>query len=248
LIAAGQKAALRRFRPLTPALLAFGAAWNLLLVEAPPSSGGSSMMLTKLSKTVTLALPLCVLACASDHPARSASGYEPAMTPAARSAPSAPGALGSESSERLADPQITTILRAINVAEVDQARMAVGKVHEQTVKRFAETMIAHHGQALKDIDALNTHLGFEGADSQLVQELRIKATNVEQTLSDINDSTFDKRYMLAQIDMHRAALDAIDSRLTPAAVRDDVKQLIASMRPRVADHLQMAQTIVSMLK
>jgi putative membrane protein len=206
------------------------------------------MMLTKFGKTVTLALPLAMLACSSDRPSRTASGYEPAMTPAARTTPSAPAEPVSEPSERLADAQITTVLRAINVAEVDQARLAVGKVHEETVKRFAETMIAHHGQALKDIDALNTHLGFEPSESQLVHELRIKATNVDQQLSDINDSSFDKRYMLAQIDMHRAALDAIDRRLTPAAVRDDVKQLIASMRPRVADHLQMAQTIVSMLK
>jgi putative membrane protein len=202
----------------------------------------------KLASTLLLTLPLGVLACSSDRPARSASGYEPAMTPASRSAPSAPGNLGSEASERLDDAQVVTVLRAVNVAEVDQAKLAVGKAKEESVKRFAETMIAHHSQGVREIDDLDARLGLGASESQLVQELRVNATGVENRLSDINDATFDKAYMTSQVDMHRTALETIDTRLTPSAKREDVQRLIQGMRPKVEKHLQMAQTILSMLK
>jgi predicted outer membrane protein len=90
-------------------------------------------------------------------------------------------------------------------------------------------------------------MGYPATDSQLVQELRVKATAAENRLSSTNDSTFDKLYMSTQVDMHRLALDTIDTRLTPAASGEDLKQLITTMRPRVADHLQMAQTILHTL-
>jgi putative membrane protein len=170
------------------------------------------------------------------------------MTPAARSAPSAPGTMGTESSEKLDDAQITTVLRAVNVAEIDQARTAVGKVRDPQVKEFAEMMIAQHGQAVKDIDALNTKLGFQQTDSQLATELGVKTTRVENQLTQTNDSSFDKLYMMNQLDEHREVLDTLDSRLVPQARHDEVKDILQTTRPVVQNHLQMAQKILDSMK
>jgi putative membrane protein len=204
------------------------------------------MNASKIGMMAVLALAFGVACSHDEKPAQT--GYEESMSPAARSAPSAPGTLGTEPSEQLSDPQITTVLRAVNVSEVDQARTAVGKVHNDDVKKFAETMIAHHGQTVKDIDALNTKLGFQQTDSQLATELGVKSTQVEQKLSQTNDASFDRLYIMGQIDAHRQVLDTIDSRLVPAARRDEVKDLLQTMRPVVADHLQMAQRILDGLK
>jgi len=200
----------------------------------------------KIGTVGVLALSFGIACSHDEKPAQT--GYEESMSPAARSAPSAPGTLGTESSERLSDPQITTVLRAVNVAEVDQARTAVGKVQNEEVKKFAEMMIAQHGQSVKDIDALNSKLGYQQTDSQLATELGVKSTQVGQKLSQTNDASIDRLYMLNQIDEHRQVLDTIDSRLVPAARRDEVKDLLQTMRPVVADHLQMAQRILDGLK
>jgi putative membrane protein len=206
------------------------------------------MRTSKLTFYSLLVLPLTVAACSHEgRPART-TGYEPGMTPASRSAPSAPDRLGNEPSEKLDDAQIASVLRAANAAEVDQAKVAVGKASDPAVKNFAQTMIADHGQAVKDIDELDSRLGWPDADSQLATELRISATRLDNDLAAINDQTFDKRYILGQIDEHRKVLDTIDTRLTPAAQRDELKQLITNMRPRVAHHLQMAQTILDSMK
>lgn len=218
-----------------------------------------------LSSISVLCVSVAVAACSHEQPARSASGYEPGMTPASRStsevasptptqtpadraSPSAPGQLGSENSEALNDGQVAAVVRAINVAEIDQAKIAVGKAKDPSVKHFAETMIAQHGQAVKDVDELDTKLNLRATDSQLATELRVNATSVENKLTQNNDPSFDKAYMMSQIDAHRQALDTIDSRLMPAVRNEDLRQMLQALRPRVANHLQMAQTILDTLK
>jgi putative membrane protein len=202
---------------------------------------------SSIGSVLLLACPLALLACShDDKPA--ATGYEPAMTPAAHGSPSAPGTLGNESSEKLDDAQVVTVLRAVNVSEVDQARTVSGKVQDPSVKKFAEMMIAQHGQAVKDIDELSSKLGYKHEDSQLATELGVRATRMDQDLSQAEESRVDRLYIMDQIDAHRQALDTIDSRLVPAARHDDVKNLLQKMRPVVADHLQMAQQILASLK
>jgi putative membrane protein len=220
-----------------------------------------------LSSTAVLCLSLAVAACSHDRPAQSASGYESGMTPAsgntttgtttsapatttptARSTSSAPGALGGEANEALNDGQIAAVVRAINVAEIDEAKIAVGKAKDPAVKHFAETMIAHHSQAVKDVDELDAHLNLRPTDSQLVTELRVNATSVQNKLSANDEPSFDKAYMTSQVDAHRQALDTIDSRLMPAVKSQDLRQMLETLRPRVANHLQMAQTILDTQK
>jgi putative membrane protein len=169
-------------------------------------------------------------------------------TPADRASPSAPGQLGAEANEALNDGQIAAVVRAINVAEIDQAKLAVGKAKDASVKHFAETMIAQHSQAVKDVDELDAHLNLRPTESQLVTELRVNATSVENKLSANDDPSFDRAYIISQIDAHRQALDTIDSRLMPAVKSQDLRQMLEGLRPRVANHLQMAQTILDTLK
>ncbi len=205
------------------------------------------MISHKFGRLLAFALAVGAWACSHDErPA--ASGNEAAVTPAASDAPSGPAPAATESSEQLDDAQVTTIVRAVNVAEVDQARTASGKLKDESVKKFAQMMMAQHGQAVKNLDELNTKLGLQQKDSQLATELGVKATAVEQQLSATNDSSIDKLYITGQVDAHRQVLDTIDSRLIPAARRDEVKELLRTLRPTVAEHLQHAQRIRDSLK
>ena len=109
-------------------------------------------------------------------------------------------------------------------------------------------MIAHHGQAVSDVDALDAKLNIRPTESELVTELRVSATRTETELTQNNEPSFDKAYMRAQIDAHREALETIDNRLMPAVRSEELRQLMEGLRPRVVSHLQMAQTIIDTLK
>lgn len=214
-----------------------------------------------ISQLLVFSLPLVVfVACSHEaEPARSASGYEagmrPAsgtMAPASTPAPSTPAVdsttANANANKGLTDGQIAAVIRAANVAEIDQAKLAVGKARDAGVKHFAEMMIAQHGQAVRNVDELDTRLNLRPTESELMTELRVNATSVENGLSKNDDPSFDKQYMQSQIDAHRQLLDTIDARLTPAVRSEELREMLVNLRPRVADHLQMAQTILDSLK
>ena len=199
-------------------------------------------------RCLILTLPLVALGCSHDQQPARTSGYDPDMTPASRTAPSAPNRLGTEPSERLDDAQIITIASAVNSAEVDQAKIANGKARNPAVRTFAQTMMTDHGQAVKDIDELRTRLSLPESASQLSIELKASATRTGNDLTGIDDETFDKRYLLVQIDEHRQALDTINTRLIPAAQNNEVKKLLTDMRPIVSHHLEMAKSVLDGLR
>lgn len=219
-----------------------------------------------IQKTLVLSLPLALVGCSHDRPARAPSGYEPGMTPASGTSTPASTRAGTtpattpaattqtqaspsaSANQGLTDGQIAAIVRACNVAEIDQAKIAVGKARDAGVKHFAETMIAQHGQAVKDVDELDTRLNLRPTESQLMTELRVNATSVENQLSKNDDASFDKQYIRSQVDAHRQLLDTIDGRLMPAVRSEELRTMLTNLRPRVADHLQMAQTLLDTLK
>ncbi|HEY3500499.1 MAG TPA: DUF4142 domain-containing protein [Polyangiaceae bacterium] len=214
------------------------------------------MIDSTIARVLVLSLPLALFACSRDKPAQSATSYEDGpesgMTPASgavtdEQAASASG-LGANSTESLSDAQIVSVAGAVNEAEVDQAEIAVDKAQNDAVKRFAETMIAHHEQGKKDVEELASRADIDTKDSRLLAELRMDAKHTEDKLDDADkNASFDKLYMLGQVDMHRKALDALDSRLIPNARNAELKQLLQSMRERVASHLEMARAIVNTL-
>jgi putative membrane protein len=209
-----------------------------------------------IPQILIFSLPLGVfVACSHEPPAQAPSGYEASMTPASGTTTSAVAPATSTATpdspnakEGLTDGQIAAVVRASNVAEIDQAKIAVGKARDAGVKHFAEMMIAEHGQAVKNVDELDTRLNLRPTESQLMTELRVNATSVENQLSKNDDTSFDKQYMRTQLDAHRQLLDTIDGRLMPAVRSEELREMLTNLRPRVADHLQMAQTIFDTLK
>ncbi len=217
-----------------------------------------------ISQVLVFSLPLALFACSHESDQRSAqapSGYEAGMTPASgtttttastpvtpATSTSTPASPTASSTQGLTDGQIAAVVRASNMAEIDQAKIAVGKARDAGVKHFAETMIAQHGQAVKDVDELDTRLNLRPTESQLMTELRVNATSVENQLSKNDEPSFDKQYMQSQLDAHRQLLDTIDGRLMPAVRSEQLREMLVNLRPRVADHLQMAQTILDTLK
>lgn len=216
-----------------------------------------------LSQVLIISIPLALVACSHEQPARSASGYESGMAPASRTmsttTTTAPATANTattgstakntaSSNQGLTDGQIAAVVRAADVSEIDQAKIAVGKARDPGVKHFAETMIAQHGQNVRDVDELDTKLNIRPTESQLMTELRVNATSVENKLSQIDDTSFDRQYIKSQIDAHRQVLDTLDARLMPAVRSQELRDMLVNLRPRIADHLQMAQTIFDGLK
>ena len=155
----------------------------------------------------------------------------------------APVAAKPPNPEPLSDEQILMIADLVSTAEIDQARIAQNRAKDARVRKFAATMIDHHGKAKQKQAKLATKLKLKGAESPPAAELKAEAPATLTTLKAAPAPEFDKTYIASQIDAHRKVLDMLSTRLIPEAKDADLKALLEELRPTIESHLKEAEAI-----
>lgn len=123
--------------------------------------------------------------------------------------------------------------------EIESSKLAATSAQSAAVKSFAAKMItAHTTSTAKLKSALATVSPAVTPDDTLSSDQRQKLDN----LKGLNGPAFDSAYGSAQVDAHRAALDALNGY---AASGDNatLKALAKSMVPTVTAHLNMAKSL-----
>jgi putative membrane protein len=142
------------------------------------------------------------------------------------------------------DANIVAVLKAANEAEIAAGQMASDKAADPQVKTFAQEMVTDHSKAEEQV----TGLGVQPAESQDSKDLESAAQKESQELSRKSGPDFDKAYVEAQIDDHKAVLRKIDYDLMPNANEHELKVLLTELRPHVQQHLEKAQELKDSLK
>ncbi len=140
----------------------------------------------------------------------------------------------------LSDGQILKFTHNANGGEIAQAKLAKTKSKDAKVKKFAEAMITDHSDADKKGKALATKNKITLADSTEASGLAADAEKTSDDLKAASAGDFDKAYVDVQVKEHQAVLDALDNKLIPAAVNEDVKEYLKAVREKVSMHLQHA--------
>ncbi|MET0594267.1 MAG: DUF4142 domain-containing protein [Polyangiaceae bacterium] len=166
-----------------------------------------------------------------------------AASPPAASGPASTPTEGSTTPTPITDDQILYVLHAANLAEMDQARVAQKKAKNPRVKRFADMMIKHHGEADTKGNDVAKKIHASLAPSQTSNRLEAEAKQFTSNIAAEKDKDFDRTYIDAQVKEHRAVLDSIDRELLPAVRGNEVKDLIQAVRSKVQGHLEEAEQI-----
>lgn len=166
------------------------------------------------------------------HPAPAASGDA-----APSASPEAPA------KEALNEAQIAKVSEVVNTAEVEQAKVALSKAKAPGVKRFAEKMIKHHGDALKAQAKLVKNLKIEAADSATATALKANGDEVLAKLKSSEAASFDAAYVDSQIEAHEKVLVLLDTQLIPGAKTPDVLNALRMARGAVEQHLNEARAL-----
>jgi putative membrane protein len=136
------------------------------------------------------------------------------------------------------------VLHAANMAEMEQARMAQKRAKNGRVKRFASMMLKDHGEADSKGNDVAKKVRASLTPSESSNRLENEAKQHSAMMSSQQASDFDRTYMDAQVKEHRALLDAIDRELLPAVTSPEVRDLLQTVRARVASHLAEAEQIL----
>ena len=138
------------------------------------------------------------------------------------------------------DQRLLGDLAQANLDEVAAAQVAQQKSQNDQVKNFAQQMIADHGQALKDVQALAQSKGVT-----LPTAPDSKQQAMDQQLNALSGAAFDRAYLKrAGVAAHKQA-HAMLARAQTRATDPDLKALIAKMQPTVDQHLATVQQLAS---
>lgn len=149
--------------------------------------------------------------------------------------------------EPLDDAKIAAITDAANSGEVEQARIALNKAKNARVRKFAQMMIQHHGQAKKDDAKLVNKLKVTPVESNTSGQLREESTTLVSTLQAADKSNFDSLYIKSQVEVHQRVLDLFDKQLIPNAKDAALLASLQAFRPKIEAHLTEAREIQKVL-
>ncbi len=165
----------------------------------------------------------------------------------------APGGAMSESTAtggatgQLSEAQIAAIVKTANAGDVANAKAAEGKTKNNDVKTFARQMVNDHTAANKNVDALAKKLNIKPEDNPTSNTMKQQVDAKRDSLKKLSGAEFDRAYMEAEVALHQQVLNDLDNTLIPAAQNPDMKRLLQETRSVVANHLKMAQDVVSKL-
>jgi putative membrane protein len=147
----------------------------------------------------------------------------------------------------LTDGQIAKIVITANTGEIEQAKLALTKAKSPRVKKFAQTMIQHHGESNKNAEKLLAKSGMAQEDVEIAQKLQADSQALVDSWKDLKGAEFDAAYMAAQVKEHQDVLAMFDAKLIPQAKNEELKKELTSFRPKIEMHLKDAEDIQSKL-
>jgi putative membrane protein len=146
------------------------------------------------------------------------------------------------------DAQIAGIVVAANSVDINAGQLAKSKTHKTVVKKFAEQMIKDHTSVNKSASALVNKLKVTPEDSPTSTSLKQDGAATLKKLKGMSGPAFDKAYIDNEVAYHQSVLDAVDKTLLPNASNQELKDLIAKVRPAFVAHLEHAKQMQSKMQ
>jgi len=143
----------------------------------------------------------------------------------------------------LSDPQVAHVAVTANTIDAELAKLALQRAQSDEVKAFAQTMLDDHTGVNRQAAALATKLKVTPATNDVSTSLQKGAADARAKLEKLRGSAFDRAYMTREVEYHKAVLDAIDNLLIPTTQNGELRELLKTVRPAIAAHLQRAQRI-----
>lgn len=145
------------------------------------------------------------------------------------------------------DAEISQIVITADKGEIEASKLAKRKSANTEVKEFADMMIDEHASVTKQTKELASKLKMKPKDSKASKDLAKSSKDAEKKLKSLKGADFDKQYVDQMVSDHQAVLDTIDSTLLPNAKNEELKNLIQTVRPSVAKHLEHAKALQAKL-
>ena len=144
---------------------------------------------------------------------------------------------------QLSDANIAAILIAAGQSDVAYASLAPTRAESPAVKDFARHVLSDHVALDAQVTELLTRMDLVPDEDSTSLRLRDDSSVRGEVLSRLQGRTFDSTFMANEVSHHAKLLASIDDILLPNARNPELRELLESVRPAVARHLEQARTI-----
>lgn len=147
----------------------------------------------------------------------------------------------------IGDPEIAAIMKAANDVDIEGGKLASKRAASPEVRAFAEQMISEHTQANEMARDVTRKIKLKPKESQTSDTLKTAGKETRKKLKDLKGAAFDRGYIDSEVAMHQTVLQTIDKTLVPNAGSEEMKSLLAKVRPTIVDHLEHAKQLQAKL-
>jgi putative membrane protein len=146
------------------------------------------------------------------------------------------------------DAQIAEIAVTANNVDIKNGKLAKSESKNKAVKDFAQEMITDHTGVNKKAEALVHKLKVKPEESADSKSMKDEGDAAMKKLKGLKGAEFDKAYIENEVTFHQQVLDALDKTLIPNAKNAELKNLLTTVRPVIANHLEHAKKIQASMK
>ena len=148
----------------------------------------------------------------------------------------------------LTDPEIASVAVVANQNDIDFAKIAKQKSHDESVVEFANTMIKDHQSVIDLAVALVNKLGVSPKNNAVSKKMLADATKTKRMLNSKSGKAFDKAYLKNEVSYHKAVISSVKTVLIPQAQNSELKALLEKVVPILEAHLAHAEMLQNQMK
>ncbi len=161
--------------------------------------------------------------------------------------PLAPAAEPEAVAPELTDADIAAIADTAHSIEIDQAKIAKAQTKNKDVRAFAQMMIDEHRAAQNEARDVLDKIQLAPEMNDMTSQMQADSVTTIARLQGLTGDDFDRFYVNSQVQAHQKVLDDLDQKLIPGADNAQLKSVLESARPMVAEHLSHAEALAKKL-
>jgi putative membrane protein len=140
------------------------------------------------------------------------------------------------------DAQLSAIVQAINLGEMQAAQLAENRATSPEVRRFARDMETEHRDMQSRANAVFSRSRMTPSENPVSARLKSEMQTELSSLQSMRGRDFDRGYIEAEVRDHNTVLELVD-RMIADARSPELKAELENMRPKVEAHLRKAESM-----
>jgi putative membrane protein len=146
------------------------------------------------------------------------------------------------------DPQIAHIAYTAGAIDVAQAKQALKRSHNRTIRSFAQEMVRDHSAVNKKALALVKKLRVTPQPNPTSAGLQKDADATLRRLGHLGGRAYDRAYIDNEVAYHKTVNGALETTLIPSAENGELKSLLQTGLTLFREHQTHAEQVAKGLK